>query len=438
MKNYTLITKFYACIALILFMMPCFGQNVAINEDGSLPNPKAILDIKSYNKGILIPRMSSLDRMAIQGPTGLLVFDTTTMSIWYCKYNDSMPLWYNTVPMPGWSLRGNSIDSNQFLGTTNRIALNIKVYGSPSGCIDPVGRNTFWGYESGVWTPAYRVDTPGICNTGTGNFSLHNNKGSYNTADGSGTLWSNISGSFNTATGANALYNNTRGGTNLASGSSALYFNTTGSLNTAVGGMALYNNRTGSFNTGIGYNTSLSRDSFSNATAIGYGAIVNASNKVRIGNSAVTSIEGAAPFSVVSDGRFKYSVKEDVKGLAFILQLRPVTYQFDVSRFDAQFSKTEKTNEGSAVNFAMPAVNTHAATGIRRSGFIAQEVEKAANKAGYDFSGIIKPQSSNDHYSLSYESFVVPMVKAIQELNVKIEKLEQENRQLKQLLQKSK
>jgi trimeric autotransporter adhesin len=52
---------------------------------------------------------------------------------------------------------------------------------------------------------------------------------------------------------------------------------------------------------------------------------------------------------------------------------------------------------------------------IRRSGFIAQEVEQAALKAGYNFSGLIKPRSSNEHYSLSYDAFVVPLVKAVQE-----------------------
>jgi hypothetical protein len=35
--------------------------------------------------------------------------------------------------------------------------------------------------------------------------------------------------------------------------------------------------------------------------------------------------------------------------------------------------------------------------------------------SGYNFSGIIKPKTQQDHYSLSYESFVVPLVKAVQE-----------------------
>ncbi|THU37046.1 hypothetical protein FAM09_19010 [Niastella caeni] len=440
-------TKYYiAFLALIMFMTPCVAQNVAINEDGSLPDPKAILDVKSYTKGVLIPRMSSADRWAIKAPKGLLVYDTTTNSFWYSSQlvvvtpDSSYTVWENLATGYGWSVGGNHIgDSNSsYLGTKNRIPLRIKVNAVNAGIIDPVGKNTFWGYESGTFTPAYRLDTPGICNTGTGNLSLHyNNNGSYNTAAGDKAMMRNRSGNFNTATGANALHYNTTGNTNVANGSGALYVNSTGSLNTAVGGLALYNNRTGSYNTGIGYNTSLTRDSFSNATAIGYGAIVNASNKVRIGNSAVTSIEGPVAFSVVSDGRFKYSVKEDVKGLDFILQLRPVTYQFDVKRFNTQYSLSGIANENGNGNYALQTAYDEASS-IRRSGFIAQEVEKAAVASGYNFSGVVQPKTAQEHYSLSYEAFVVPLVKAVQELSEKNKKLEQEIAEIKQLLQKLK
>ena len=52
---------------------------------------------------------------------------------------------------------------------------------------------------------------------------------------------------------------------------------------------------------------------------------------------------------------------------------------------------------------------------IKFSGFLAQEVEKAANESGYDFSGLHKPNNSREMYALSYETFVVPLVKAVQE-----------------------
>src|SRR6185369_12160727 len=101
------------------------------------------------------------------------------------------------------------------------------------------------------------------------------------------------------------------------------------------------------------------------------------------------------------------------------LKLRPVTYQFDVQRFDAQL----KTSDVSQASYS-------AAAQIRRTGFIAQEVEKAANAAAYNFSGIIKPKTEKEHYSLSYESFVVPLVKAVQEQQQMIEELKKQNADL--------
>jgi hypothetical protein len=50
---------------------------VAINADGSQPDGSAILDVKSTAKGMLIPRVTTIQRNAISTPaTGLIVFDT--------------------------------------------------------------------------------------------------------------------------------------------------------------------------------------------------------------------------------------------------------------------------------------------------------------------------------------------------------------------------
>src|SRR5579863_8550289 len=73
----------FLLVAWVILMLPAHAQNIAINKDGSLPNPNAILDIKSGNKGLLIPRMDSTARNGIPNTKGLLVFDTTTNSCWY-------------------------------------------------------------------------------------------------------------------------------------------------------------------------------------------------------------------------------------------------------------------------------------------------------------------------------------------------------------------
>jgi hypothetical protein len=60
-------------------------------------------------------------------------------------------------------------------------------------------------------------------------------------------------------------------------------------------------NTTGSNNTAIGDGADVSAGTLVNATAIGFATLVNASNKIRLGNAAVTVIEGQVPFTSSSD-----------------------------------------------------------------------------------------------------------------------------------------
>ena len=75
----------------------------------------------------------------------------------------------------------------------------------------------------------------------------------------------------------------------------------TGVNNTAIGFETLHSNITGNGNTAIGSDANVSAGNLTNATAIGFTAVVNNNNKVRLGNTAVTVIEGQVAFSAVSD-----------------------------------------------------------------------------------------------------------------------------------------
>jgi hypothetical protein len=73
----TIMKKIILSFCSLLACLLLKSQSIAINTDGSLPDSKALLDIKSTTKGILIPRMTTAQRNAIgTPPTGLLVFDT--------------------------------------------------------------------------------------------------------------------------------------------------------------------------------------------------------------------------------------------------------------------------------------------------------------------------------------------------------------------------
>jgi polyhydroxyalkanoate synthesis regulator phasin len=79
MKKIFLITVVCSMYSLLIV-----AQSVGINN--TTPHPSAILDIKSNTKGLLIPRMTSAERIAIATPAeGLLVYDTETLNVWVYK-----------------------------------------------------------------------------------------------------------------------------------------------------------------------------------------------------------------------------------------------------------------------------------------------------------------------------------------------------------------
>jgi len=471
----------HAVTAIVLCIsMGIQAQNVGIGT--SSPNANAKLDITATDKGVLIPRMDSVHRKAIPGTIGLLVYDSTTKSFWY----NNGAAWQNmAISAPGWSLTGNSgIDTSvNFLGTTDDQPLIFKVNNEPAGKIKfglvSIGTSAYSGEATQIVAigggalshnlPFSNSTIGGFANTAIGEASLYSSINSQDatavgafslnrsinctgcTVMGSQAMSNNVSGHKNTVMGAYAMSQG-NGSSNTCIGSDALAGlsgdeNTvvgasgmnnlgTGSHNTAVGFQAMSNVLSGTNNTSIGYKADLSAIStvISNATAIGANAKVDASNKIRLGDENVTVVESNGVFNTVSDGRFKYNIHENVKGLDFIMQLRPVTYQFDAKK---QEDFTKGIISAAQLNsHAIPAAyNEHAYNennGIKRTGFIAQEVEAAAQKTGFDFDGVKIPATDKQYYSLSYASFVVPLVKAMQEQQQVIDTLKKQNELLQQ------
>lgn len=280
---------------------------------------------------------------------------------------------------------------------------------------------------------ALQNNLTGQHNTAVGALAMAGNStGSNNTSVGDGSLYYNSSGSNNTACGRSALVNN-NGDYNVGVGDAALLDNLSGQHNVAVGVEAMSDNNTGSFNTTIG-NYALSTltngidnisigwgtgttGSFSNTINIGnYGYLNAFGNQAFIGNLSTIWNGGNVTWSTYSDERVKTDVRDDVHGLDFILRLRPVTYHRDIDR-QAELTGNKPTRD-------FP--EKYDIERIKFSGFLAQQVETAAREAGYDFSGVTAPKNSESVYTLSYEQFVVPLVKAVQEQQALIEALQQE------------
>jgi hypothetical protein len=540
---------------VLLLPAKVFSQSFAINTDGSTADPSAILDVKSSTKGLLIPRLTTVQKLAIATPAeGLKIYDTDTKTFWF--YNGTV--W---IEIPdgsnSWNLSGNTLSNpaNQFIGTLDDNPLLFRINNINAGILDSTSQNTAFGYralDSIVLTPlqfntafGYKTllnNTTGILNTAIGGSSLRYNKtGDYNVAVGYASLDSNTVGGFNTAIGSYAVLNNTTGNYNTGIGYAALDYNKTGnyncalgfgalfsvksgentavganallfdtsstSINTAVGYASQYFNLSGNLNTSLGRNSLLSNKTGSNNIAIGNDALYNSlgnnntavggsalylsftrsdntsvgyvslfnndgdfntavgsyslvnlisgsrniavgynsgnhpstpniTNTISIGNEGILNAAnnqaflgnlstlwngGNKPWSTYSDARMKNNIKEDVKGLDFITRLKPVTYYRSIHAI------TKITGNKEVDDFD----GKYDIEKIKESGFLAQDVEQAAKAAGYDFSGITVPQKNNQLYTLSYELFVVPLVKAVQEQQVIIE---EQNKKIELLL----
>jgi len=359
-----------------------------------------------------------------QGAGKILTSDANGLATWQTPATGSSA---------GWQLTGNAgtVDGVNFIGTTDNTPFNIRVNNQRAGRIEwsNLTANSFYGFRSGIsnttgqrntgmgWQ-ALQTNTSGNQNTAIGERSLEDNDvGYFNTGLGAVALGDNTSGYLNTAVGVGAMRRNTTGNSNTAVGLSALRRNTTGTENTAIGVNALSGTISGNYNTALGAGAECG-NAFVNATAIGANANASASNRIRIGDAAILRIEANVAVTVTSDGRFKKNVREkDVKGIEFIKKLRPVVYNFD----GEQYTNFVTKNMPDSIRKSFFNKDFSKANNTRQSGFIAQEVEKAAKESGYNFNGVYAPENENDNYSIAYSTFVVPLVKAAQEQQQMIE-----------------
>lgn len=91
----TLLILTWMCLSLVTFNVQ--GQ-VSINDDGTPPNASAGLDISADDKGLLIPRLTLLQRDAIIDPAhSLLIYQTDILAGYY--YNAGTPETPNWLPL---------------------------------------------------------------------------------------------------------------------------------------------------------------------------------------------------------------------------------------------------------------------------------------------------------------------------------------------------
>ncbi len=337
--------------------------------------------------------------------------------------NGVRSLFHNTT---GYSNTANGYESLLFNTTgSNNIANGYQsLYGNITGNANTASGNNSLFYNS-----------TGSNNTANGYESLfYNSTGSNNTANGMYSLTSNTTGNQNSALGMNTLYSNTTGSQNTANGYNSLYSNTIGSYNSVLGmyaGRYIANGTTGRI-TGdnglyLGYNSKASADGTDNEIVIGASAIGNGSNTTTLGTNNVLYVGSSGISGMVA--RFTnnagycdinpltaslvcssdFNLKKNITTLddkEFILQTVPIMV---TSTLDKILALTPVTYNWKNIE-----------NDSKHPGFIAQDMENY-------FPELVSTDTKMDPVtgkylkSIAYANLTPYLVKAIQEMNLKIE-----------------
>lgn len=174
---------------------------------------------------------------------------------------------------------------------------------------------------------------------------------------------------------------------------------------------------------------------FFDGTANVYRMILTGAGKVGIGTIApdaghLLDVNGAircTSLTQTSDARLKEVIGPSL-GLAFLRKLEPITFRW---RDQAASTRTvvAKRRVGGAEREVQEEV---AVTGPKptrpHQGLLAQQVKAAADALGIDFGGYkqrsVKDPGAPEEHSLDYAQLIAPLVRAVQELADRLERLE--------------
>jgi len=283
------------------------------------------------------------------------------------------------------------------------------------------GINSAFGYKS------LHNSLGNFGNVAFGYKALFSNLKDYNVAVGSYALENNLYGEGNVAVGSSALQNNTTGICNSAFGHQALIYNTIGTRNSAFGYRSLYSNTTGTSNSSFGYNalkyntTGTNNSAFgyyagdsittgTNLTCIGFNADASsatATNEITLGDANVATLRcQVTTITALSDFRDKTDINNVEVGLNFVEKLRPVTFKWDKREWYPNGNKDGSKKEN-----------------ILQVGFIAQELKQLQEETNATYLKLVY-ESNPDKLEATPGNLLVPIVKSIQELSVKLKSLE--------------
>ena len=228
-------------------------------------------------------------------------------------------------------------------------------------------------------------------------------------------------GSGNTHVGKDAGTDQTTASDNTLIGTSAGANITDGPYNTLVGNLVGDDVTSGTYMTMIGYNLAASAADGENQIVLGQGIGGEANNCLTFGKSGNKMFNNFATnnsWSQSSDERLKTSVNANTLGLGFINDLETKTYKWKPSN-EIDESLTEHHFEDNKKD-----------TDVLMYGMMAQNVKAAMDTHNHsNFTGW--SESKDGSQNLSREMFVIPLIKAVQELSAQVQELTAQVEELK-------
>jgi len=308
--------RFIIATLLTFLSVTSYGQNVAINNTGSTPDPSAMLDVQSSSKGMLVPRMTSAQRNIISNPAvGLLVYDTNEGSFWF--YNGTSWLDLSDPQKDDLTdgdgdtriLVDNGFDNDKIdieVAGQNYIEMAKDAMGYTRMEIKNTNQNIMIGDRAGEKLI-------------TGNFG--------NTVIGS-NAFVKAPGGRNTILGHLAGHNMTFGSHNTLIGQEAGYLNTGGDFNTMLGRRTGRNVTTGNYNLFLGY---------------GAGAAEAGDHKLHIHNSTTSSPTNSLIYGEFDTGLLRVNGELQVKN------------QYAFPQIDGSAGQVMSTDGSGNLNWITPA-----------------------------------------------------------------------------------
>ena len=297
--------------------------------------------------------------------------------------------------------------------------------------------NTMIGYNAGVYTAGTGTNAQNNTFVGdeAGKFNTTGKNSTFIGAlSGNGVTGTRTTGDSHTCLGYKSG-NIIQGAANYNTyiGVKAGEVSTTASSNTCLGYLAGNSITTGNKNICIGRDSDVTA-TVSNQIAIGYQAAVTAQYGIAIGdqvsaagNDCVIGKSGATitvdfdvdgTWSQTSDIRKKRNINDDTLGLSFINNLKTKTFQWrPAEEHPEEWGHFTINENGEKIYNEM---NTETIM----HGLIAQDVKEALEKENCNTFGGWNVDDKGQQ-QISKAMFVIPLIKAVQELSAQVEELKQ-------------